>query len=215
MAKYRAEGPLKGVSTPEDYALPGQMSGVDRRTPEAVRADVTARITAGGGDPSSRAQSLPSTVHDSYEAGTLKQTHPQYTTIRHESLPKRGAGESHENYTKKLAATLHGSLWMRALSLPGTIMGSVPDEENPDVRRGVLHFDKDEFEKHWTHHPADFAEASKRGPIKPPTDDEYNAVHHSVISTGINQAKAEWQELYGDSGNSYTDSDGTATGDVE
>jgi hypothetical protein len=215
MANYKAEGPFKTVSTPEEFALPGQMKNVDRRTPGAVIEDVTAKITAKGGDPYSRAQSLPASVHDSYEAGTLKQTHPQYTTIRHESLPRRGAGESHKNYTKKLASTLHGALWMRALSLPGTIMGSVPNEENPDVRRGVLHFDKDEFEKHWTYHPADFSEASKRGPIAPPTNDEYNAVHQSVMSSGINQSNAEWQDMYSDSGNSYTDEDGTATGDAQ
>jgi hypothetical protein len=205
MAKYKAEGPLKTVSTPEEFALPGQMTGVDRRTPEAVRADVTAKIIAQGGDPSSRTQSLPTSVGESYEAGTLKQTHPSYITISHAALPKRGVSESHENYTKKLAAHPAGALWMRSLALPGTVMSS----------HGI-HFDTSEFDKHWGVPHQNFIEASNKGATLPvPTDDDYNLTYQSVMSSGINQAKAEWQEMYGDSGNSYTDADGTATGDAE
>lgn len=205
MAKYSAEGPVKTIGTPEEFALPGQMKNVDRRTPEAVRADVTAKITAKGGDPSSRAQTLPSTIGESYAAGTLKQTHPNYVTISHAALPKRGVSENHENYTKKLASHGAGAVWMRSLSLPGTIMSS----------HGI-HFDPSEFDKHWGVNPQNFLDAANKGAtLLPPTDEDYNLTHQSVMSSGINQANEEWQDMYGDSGNSYEDSDGTATGDTE
>jgi len=127
----------------------------------------------------------------SYEAGTLAQTHPFHATVPISKVPQQRASESSTNYNKRLGTTAGGAVWARALALPGTIIS----------KHGV-HFDQREFHKHWRAPASHIVSAIARSPsvgVPAVTNEDFTRIHSQADAT---------------SGNSWEDTDGTATGDT-
>ena len=158
-----------GPSTPTRRSV----SISDIRTEDELREE-SARNTAN------------SDLVSSYEAGTLRETHPYHATVRIADVPSQRVSESDVNYNKRLGKSPHGAVWARALALPGTI-----------VSHHGIHFDQREFHKHWGVPAREVHTAVTRNPsvgVPPVSNEDFQRV----------SSQAE--------GNSWEDTDGTATG---
>jgi len=182
---------------------------------EETIARVRADFAETGDDPDKRLTTTASDLVDSYNAGTLHLTHPHYDTVHIMDTPSQRVSESDKNYNKRLGTTPGGAIWARALSLPGSVMSE----------HGI-HYDKNEFAKHWgapAEHVKHYVERNPATGVPAVTNDDYARIRQSSVNEKYATYKSEdWQSTYGtgsanvsDSGNSWEDTDGTATGDTD
>jgi hypothetical protein len=130
----------------------------------------------------------------SYEAGTLKQTHPFHATVPFNPAFTKKISESDTNYNKRLGTLADGAVWARALALPSTLIS----------QHGV-HFDQRDFHKHWGAPASHVVAAVKRKPgvgVGPVTNDDFTRI------------SSQFEADNSASSNSWEDTDGTATGDA-
>ena len=130
----------------------------------------------------------------SYEAGTLKQTHPFHLTVPISSVPQQKVSESSTNYNKRLGTTKGGAVWARALALPSSVIS----------KHGV-HFDQRDFHKHWGAPASHIESAIERNP---------SVGVPAVTNEDFTRVKSEFEADNPVSSNSWEDTDGTATGDT-
>jgi hypothetical protein len=134
-----------------------------------------------------------SNLVDSYSAGTLAETHPQWDTVNIRDVPSQKVSESDENYNKKLGKNPEGAIWARAMALPSTI-----------VSQHGIHFHRGDFQKHWGAPTGHIRALVARNPsvgVRPVTGEDYARINGPVATES-------------ESSNSWEDSNGTATGET-